>query len=116
MYREISYSLMEAERLLILFQTKSTIVDAPSAQPLQLSGGSIVFQDVNFCYDERKPTIKGVSFTVPAGKTIALCGTTGSGKSTILRLLCRYYDCTGGIISIDGQDVRDVQLSRQVRF
>jgi ABC-type transport system involved in Fe-S cluster assembly fused permease/ATPase subunit len=112
MYRNVSYSLMDAERLLELFQTKPTIVDAPNAKPLQLQKGSIRFEEVSFAYDERKPTLKEVSFTVPGGKTVALCGETGGGKSTILKLIDRFYDCTSGSISIDGQDLRDVQLSR----
>jgi ABC-type transport system involved in Fe-S cluster assembly fused permease/ATPase subunit len=111
MYRSISHSLMDAERLLELFQTKPTIKDAPSAKTLKLSSGLVTFDNVSFAYDERKPTLKNVNFTVPAGKTVALVGETGGGKSTILKLIDRFYDVKGGKISIDGQDIRDVTLS-----
>ncbi len=111
MYRQISNSLMEAERLLELFQTKPTIVDSPSAKPLKLTNGLVTFNNVSFAYDERKPTLKNVSFNVPAGKTVALVGETGGGKSTILKLIDRFYDVKGGSISIDGQDIRDVTIS-----
>lgn len=103
---------MDAERLLELFQTQPTITDRPNAKPLKLGKGAIEFDRVSFAYDDRKPTLQDVSFTVPGGKTVALCGETGGGKSTILKLIDRFYDCNTGSISIDGQDIKDVQLSR----
>lgn len=112
MYRQISYSLIDAERLLELFQTKSSIVDSPTAKPLKLGRGLVKFDRVSFAYDERKPTLKDVSFEVPPGKTVALVGETGGGKSTILKLIDRFYDVKSGSISIDDQDVKDVTLSR----
>lgn len=111
MYRSISHSLMDAERLLELFQTKPTITDSPTAKPLKLDQGQVTFNDVSFAYDARKPTLKNVTFTVPAGKTVALVGETGGGKSTILKLIDRFYDVKGGSIAIDGQDIRDVTMS-----
>lgn len=110
-YKSISSSLVDAERLLQVFQTKPTVVDAPTAKPLHLDKGVVKFKDVSFAYDERKPTLKNVTFTVPAGKTVALVGETGGGKSTILKLIDRFYDVTGGSISVDGQDIRDVTVS-----
>ncbi|KUJ08051.1 uncharacterized protein LY89DRAFT_765501 [Mollisia scopiformis] len=110
MYRQISYSLMDAERLLELFQTKPTVTDTPNAKALILGKGLVKFDRVSFAYDERKPTLKCVSFEVPSGKTVALVGETGGGKSTILKLIDRFYDVKSGSISIDGQDVRDVTL------
>ncbi|KAH7403640.1 hypothetical protein BKA64DRAFT_574026, partial [Cadophora sp. MPI-SDFR-AT-0126] len=115
MYRQISHSLMDAERLLELFQTKPTIVDAPDAKPLKLGDGLVKFENVSFAYDERKPTLTDVSFIVPSGKTVALVGETGGGKSTILKLIDRFYEVTSGSISIDDQDIRHVTLDRQVR-
>lgn len=112
MYRQISYSLMDAERLLELFQTKPTITDMPNAKPLKLGKGLVKFDRVSFAYDERKPTLKNVSFIVPPGKTVALVGETGGGKSTILKLIDRFYDVKSGSISIDSQDIRDVCLDR----
>jgi ABC-type transport system involved in Fe-S cluster assembly fused permease/ATPase subunit len=112
MYRQISYSLMDAERLLELFQTKPTVTDMPNAKPLKLGQGLVKFDRVSFAYDERKPTLKNVSFVVPPGKTVALVGETGGGKSTILKLIDRFYDVKSGSISIDSQDIRDVCLER----
>jgi ABC-type transport system involved in Fe-S cluster assembly fused permease/ATPase subunit len=112
MYRSISYSLMDAERLLELFQTKPSITDIPNAKPLKLGKGLVKFDRVSFAYDERKPTLKTVTFEVPPGKTVALVGETGGGKSTILKLIDRFYDVKSGSITIDGQDIRDVTLER----
>jgi ABC-type transport system involved in Fe-S cluster assembly fused permease/ATPase subunit len=112
MFKNISYSLMDAEKLLDLFQTKPTIKDSPTATALKLDKGEVEFDNVSFAYDERKPTLKNVSFTIPAGKTVALVGETGGGKSTILKLLDRFYDVSGGSIMIDNQDIRNVTLSR----
>ncbi|CAG8981855.1 hypothetical protein HYALB_00009530 [Hymenoscyphus albidus] len=111
MFKTISYSLMDAERLLELFQTKPSISDLPSSKQLKLDKGLVKFDRVEFAYDDRKPTLKNVSFTVPPGKTVALVGQTGGGKSTILKLIDRFYDVKAGSISIDGQDIRDVTLS-----
>lgn len=110
----ISHSLMNAERLLELFNMKPTISDRPQAKPLVLRKGEVKFDNAFFAYDERKPTLKHVSFVVPAGTTVALVGETGGGKSTILKLIDRFYDVKSGSISIDGQDVRDVTLQRPV--
>ncbi|PBP22523.1 hypothetical protein BUE80_DR006542, partial [Diplocarpon rosae] len=110
-YRQTSYSLMDAERLLELFQTKPTIIDKPDAKPLQLRKGVVRFDNVSFAYDERKPTLTDVTFVVPSGKTVALVGETGGGKSTILKLIDRFYDVKSGSISIDDQDIRHVTLN-----
>jgi ABC-type multidrug transport system fused ATPase/permease subunit len=105
---------MDAERLLEFFETKPTVVDKKDAKELQLLKGEVKFEKVEFSYDARKPTLNGVNFTVAGGSTIALVGETGSGKSTILKLLNRFYDVSAGSIQIDGQDIRDVTLSRSV--
>ncbi|KAI1005636.1 Heavy metal tolerance protein [Podosphaera aphanis] len=103
--------LMDAERLLELFNLKPTISDLPGAKPLKSGDGLVRFDHVSFAYDSRKPTLKDVSFTVPPGKTIALVGETGGGKSTVLKLIDRFYDINSGSISIDGQDIRHVTIS-----
>ncbi|KFY12165.1 hypothetical protein V492_04048 [Pseudogymnoascus sp. VKM F-4246] len=109
-YKKISESLMDAEHLLELFLAKPTVVDREDAQPLVFKKGEVVFDDVHFHYEARKETLRDINFTVPGGSTIALVGETGSGKSTILKLLDRFYDVTDGSIKIDGQDIRDVTV------
>jgi ATP-binding cassette subfamily B protein len=84
------------------------IKDVPGAQPLVVSSGNVRFDDVRFAYDPDRPILKGLSFEVPAGKTVAIVGPSGAGKSTISRLLFRLYDVSGGKILIDGQDIRQV--------
>jgi ABC-type multidrug transport system fused ATPase/permease subunit len=103
---------MDAERMLELFQTKTTIVDKPNAAPLNMGKGEVRFDHVNYSYDPRKPALKDINFVIPGGSTIALVGETGSGKSTILKLIDRFYDVETGSITIDGQDVRDITLQR----
>ena len=107
-YREIKQSLTDMEQMFSLLDEPAEVVDAPDAQPLGGVDGEVVFEDVFFAYDPRRPVLEGVSFTVPAGKTVAIVGSTGAGKSTISRLLYRFYDVTGGRIMIDGQDIRGV--------
>lgn len=108
--------MMDAERLLELFQTKPSIVDDKDAKPLKFVKGEVSFKDVSFTYDGHKPNLKGVDFTVAGGSTIGIVGETGGGKSTILRLLDRFYDATDGSIEIDGQDIRKVTLKRYVFY
>lgn len=109
-FRRIQGDMVDAERLLELFQTKATVVNRPDAKELVVSKGEVNFEKVNFAYDERKPTIKEFSLNVPGGSTVALVGQSGGGKSTCLKLLFRFYDVQSGSISIDGQDIRDVTL------
>jgi ATP-binding cassette subfamily B protein len=73
--------------------------------------GVIRFDNVHFHYADDRPILRGISFDVPAGKTVAIVGQSGAGKSTISRLLCRFYDVTAGSISIDGQDIRSVKAT-----
>lgn len=112
MGRNISQSLVHVERLLEVMQTKPTVVDKPGARPLKLKGGKVEFRNVSFSYDKKKDILKGVKLTAPSGRTVAFVGATGAGKSTIFKVLGRFYDVTGGSILIDGQDIRDVTLSR----
>ncbi|OBT67108.1 hypothetical protein VE03_04531 [Pseudogymnoascus sp. 23342-1-I1] len=109
-YKKISESLMDAEHLLELFRAKPTVVDREDAQPLVFKKGNVVFDNVHFHYEARKETLRDINFSVPGGSTIALVGETGSGKSTVLKLLDRFYDVTDGSIKIDGQDIRDVTV------
>ncbi|WP_313065559.1 ABCB family ABC transporter ATP-binding protein/permease [Achromobacter animicus] len=107
-YREIKQALIDMERMFELLGQDREVADRPKATPLQVSGGAVEFRDVHFGYDPRRAILKGVSFSIPAGKTVAVVGTSGAGKSTIARLLFRFYDTDSGDILIDGQDVRDV--------
>ena len=107
-YREIKQSLIDMEAMFHLLDIDSEIKDAPDAPPLADGAGEIVFDRVSFDYDPRRPILHDISFTVPAGKTVAIVGASGGGKTTISRLLFRFYDVTGGAITIDGQDIRDV--------
>src|SRR6185437_2372540 len=107
-YREIRQGLTDIEEMFKLLDQEPEVMDAPNAAPLAVTGPVVSFEDVHFAYDPDRPILKGVSFTVPAGKTIAVVGPSGAGKSTISRLLYRFYDVSAGRITIDGQDVRDV--------
>lgn len=107
-YRELRQGLTDIEEMFKLLDQDPEIEDKANAKPLAVTGPVIRFDDVTFHYDPDRPILKGVSFEVPAGKTVAIVGPTGAGKSTISRLLYRFYDVTAGAITIDGQDLRDV--------
>ncbi len=107
-YREIRQALVDMGEMFGLLGQPAEVKDAPDAPDLKVSGGEVVFDNVMFSYESEREILKGISFRVGPGQRIALVGTSGSGKSTIGRLLFRFYDITGGAITIDGQDVRDV--------
>ena len=108
-YREIRQSLTDIEVLFGLLETPAEIIDAADAVNLTVPAGAIRFANVQFHYSPARPILRGISFDVPAGKTVAIVGQSGAGKSTISRLLCRFYDVTAGSIHIDGQDIRSVK-------
>jgi ATP-binding cassette, subfamily B, multidrug efflux pump len=105
---------MDAERLLELHQTKPSIVNSECSQDLQVTKGEVRFKNVSFSYNDRKFALKGIDFTIKGGSIVAIVGATGSGKSTVLGLLERFYDVTAGRITIDGQNIRDVTMERYV--
>jgi ATP-binding cassette subfamily B protein len=107
-YREIRQGLADIEAMFKLLDQPLEIRDVPDARPVAISGPVLAFEDVRFHYDPDRPILKGISFSVPAGKTIAVVGPSGAGKSTISRLIFRFYDVAGGRVMIDGQDVREV--------
>lgn len=107
-YREIKQSLIDMESMFRLLKEEAEIEDAPGAPALALRGGEVRFEAVEFGYDPERVILKGVDFTVPAGRTLAIVGPSGAGKSTIARLLFRFYDVTGGRIMVDGADIRAV--------
>ncbi|RTE88583.1 MULTISPECIES: ABC transporter ATP-binding protein/permease [Bradyrhizobium] len=107
-YREIKQAIIDIEKMFGVLGREAEIKDAPDARPLVISAGTVRFEDVRFAYEPTRPILKGISFEVPAGKTVAIVGPSGAGKSTISRLLFRLYDVSGGRILIDGQDIRAV--------
>ncbi|PHH87980.1 hypothetical protein CDD83_8155 [Cordyceps sp. RAO-2017] len=107
-YRFLMADLIDAERLLDLLTAEPSITDKDGAPPLGPVEGRVEFDHVNFAYDARRKAIRDVTFTAAPGETVALVGSTGSGKSSLVKLLMRYYDIDSGSIRIDGQDIRDV--------
>jgi ATP-binding cassette, subfamily B, heavy metal transporter len=107
-YREIRQALVDMGEMFGLLGQPAEVVDKPGAAALALRGAAVSFDDVRFAYDPERQILKGITLKVGAGERVALVGASGSGKSTIGRLLFRFYDVTGGSVRIDGQDIRDV--------
>src|SRR5664279_2566800 len=110
-YREIKQAIIDIEKMFGVLARDPEIKDAPGAKALVVTAGNVRFDDVRFAYDPERQILRGLSFEVPAGKTVAIVGPSGAGKSTISRLLFRLYDVSGGTISIDGQNIRNVTQS-----
>jgi ABC-type transport system involved in Fe-S cluster assembly fused permease/ATPase subunit len=109
-FSTVAENLVNAEKFLVLLQKTPTVRDREDARHFVLTKGEVDFKNVKFSYDGQRQVTNDVTLHVDAGQTIALVGETGGGKSTILKLLFRFYDVTGGQILIDGQDLRDVTL------
>lgn len=108
---QLSQAGASAQRIYEILDAKSEIEDAPDARPLPAIDGRVAFENVTFRYfGSGEPALAEVSFTAEPGQTIALLGSTGSGKSTIINLIPRFYDVTSGRVTIDGYDVRSVTL------
>lgn len=108
-YREIKRAMADIEHMFDLLGRAPKIVDVPDARALAVPRGLVEFKHVDFGYGPDRQILHDVSFTIPAGQTVAVVGASGAGKSTIGRLLFRFYDVTGGAIEIDGQDIRSVR-------
>jgi subfamily B ATP-binding cassette protein MsbA len=102
--------LAAAQRLFTVIDIEPEIFDREGAAPLHVAGGEVCFDDVRFSYGAGAQALRGVTMEVPAGKTVALVGASGAGKSTIMNLIPRFYDVDAGAVLIDGQDVRNVTL------
>ncbi len=107
-YREVKQSLVDMEQMFRLLTVQQEVADQPGAEPLVVAGGEVRFEAVRFGYRPDREILGGIDFAVPSGSKLAIVGPTGAGKSTISRLLFRFYDVTDGRILIDRQDVRDV--------
>ncbi|MBL4800355.1 MAG: ABC transporter ATP-binding protein/permease [Emcibacter sp.] len=116
-YREIKQSLVDMEKMFSMIRTESDVVDVTDAGDLMINGGEVEFDNVSFHYAANRPILKNLSFKVAAGTTTAIVGASGAGKSTISRILFRFYDVTKGRILIDGQDISQItqkSLRRQI--
>lgn len=107
---DVQTALAGAERVFEILDTEPDVTDAPQAKPLPKLRGEIEFAKVSFAYRPDVPVLEEISFSVPAGSSLALVGPTGVGKTTIASLIPRFYDPSGGRVSIDGHDLRQVQL------
>lgn len=107
-YREIKQALTDLERMFQLLEEPPEVIDAPDATDITDVRGRIEFDQVDFHYDADREILRGMSFTVEPGQTVAVVGPTGAGKSTLSRILYRFYDIAAGSVRIDGRDIRDI--------
>ncbi|XP_017303906.1 ATP-binding cassette sub-family B member 6, mitochondrial-like [Diaphorina citri] len=106
--RAIQKNFVDMENMFDLLQETCDVIDIPQAPMLCVAQGAVEFRNVSFSYTPERAILKNISFTVPAGKTLALVGQSGAGKSTIIRLLFRFYDVESGDIFIDNQNIKTV--------
>lgn len=104
-------AMASTTRVLDLLDTPAKITDGPESLPVTSVRGDVAFKDVRFAYTEGHEVLKGLSFSIPAGETAAIVGATGAGKSTVIKMLLRLYDVTGGQVTLDGHDLRDLKLA-----
>lgn len=108
-YSGIVRGSSSAQRVFDLLETPNTVVEKPNAKPIDAFRDKIEFKDVSFAYDD-KPVLQRINLVVRKGKSVALVGTSGGGKTTLAGLLPRFFDVTGGAVSIDGTDIRDLRI------
>jgi ATP-binding cassette subfamily B protein len=109
-YNILQAAMASSERVFGILDTPPDVTSRPGALPVPALRGEVEFDDVSFSYDGKTPVLKNLSFRVEPGKSLAIVGLTGAGKSTIISLLMRFYDPAGGAVRIDGRDVRDYDL------
>ena len=109
-YREIRRALTDLENMLGLLNKKPQVTNAPNANTLNVKNGEIAFNNVSFSYNANRPILNNISFKVKAGSKVAIVGASGAGKSSLARLLYRFYDVTSGSITIDNQAISSVTL------
>jgi len=107
-YREIRRSLTDIENMLVLLKRKPVVVDSANAKALDVKHGNIRWRQVGFSYNSERPILQQLNLEIPAGSKVAIVGASGAGKSTIARLMYRFYDIQEGAIEIDGQSISDV--------
>ena len=107
-WRQIKQGVIDMEHMFSLLDEHAEVQDTPGAKPLVARGGEVRFEHVSFRYNPDRAILDDIDFMIPPGKTLAVVGETGAGKSTLSRLLFRFYDVSGGRITIDGQDIRAV--------
>ena len=110
MYAQLLIAMASSERIFEFIDEKPTVAERSEAMQLPSIRGDVKFDRLVFEYEKGRPALKGITLDVKAGQTIALVGHTGSGKSTIINLLCRFYDPNEGAVLIDGIDIRDVTI------
>ena len=110
-YREIRQALVDMGEMFNLLEQETEIVDKPNAKPINVTKGHVKFSNVYFSYDSKRPILNDLSVEIQGGAKVAIVGSSGSGKSTIGRLLFRFYDVSGGSVSIDGQDIKNITQS-----
>ena len=110
-YRQMKYTLADMDMVFRLLETPQEVKDSPAAKDLVVKQANISFEQVAFAYQNERPILRNISFNIAAGHKVAIVGHSGAGKSTISRLLYRFYDITGGRILIDGQDISQVTQS-----
>ncbi len=107
-YREIKHSLVDMERMFGILDEHRAVEDKSDAKVLEVTNGEVRFEHVAFSYNDSRQILNDIDFTIPPGQKVAVVGGSGGGKSTLVRLLFRFYDVQSGSIKIDGQDIRDV--------
>ncbi|MCR8641685.1 ABC transporter ATP-binding protein/permease [Paenibacillus sp. N1-5-1-14] len=111
MYTQLLQAMASAERIFEFIDEKPTVAESEQAKDLPPIVGRVKLEDLVFAYEKNRPALKGISLDVEAGQSIALVGHTGSGKSTIINMICRFYDPTAGRVWIDGTDISQVSIT-----